>query len=310
MIKKKQIPFLFIAILLQVLFFVYPLSGNSGFLFNFFLFCPLPLYFLAILFGYRYVIFASIPAILIIYTYGFNIAVAYLLLFALPCVYLSYYIGLSKISGADEKEVIWYPLSLIFSKIVMLSLVLSVIGILFLGTNITDYNNTISAIYSDVYQIRPDLEQTIQVNNIALMSASLPSILVAFWILIYLVNLWIATKITRKIDDNVRSWDGFDEISLAKNYIYLLIFFLVLAFLATGIIKVMAITGTTAMLIGYSINGLSVLHNVTKNFNLRPLVLTTLYILVLLFVPFIIPVTILGIMDYKNNLRNKIKSRR
>ena len=48
----------------------------------------------------------------------------------------------------------------------------------------------------------------------------------------------------------------------------------------------------------------------TKNFNLRPLVLTTLYILVLLFVPFIIPVTILGIMDYKNNLRNKIKSRR
>ena len=86
--------------------------------------------------------------------------------------------------------------------------------------------------------------------------------------------------------------------------------FLVLAFAAQGIIKVMSITGATAILMGYSINGLSVLHNVTKNFNLRPLVLTTLYILVLLFVPFIIPVTILGIMDYKNNLRNKIKSRR
>ena len=86
--------------------------------------------------------------------------------------------------------------------------------------------------------------------------------------------------------------------------------FLVLAFAAQGIIKVMSITGATAILIGYSINGLSVLHNVTKNFNLRPLVLTTLYILVLLFVPFIIPVTILGIMDYKNNLRSKIKSRR
>tara|TARA_B100001939_G_scaffold278437_1_gene246920 strand:- start:4777 stop:5355 length:579 start_codon:yes stop_codon:yes gene_type:complete len=192
----------------------------------------------------------------------------------------------------------------------MLSLVLSLIGILFLGTNIIDYNETISTIYSDVYQIRPDLEQTIQLNNIALMSASLPSILVAFWILIFLVNLWIATKITRKIDSNARIWDGFDEISLPKHFIYLLMAFLVLAFAAQGIIKVISITGATAILMGYSINGLSVLHNVTKNFNLRPLVLTTLYILVLLFVPFIIPVTILGIMDYKNNLRNKIKSRR
>jgi len=307
---KKQISYLFLAILLQALFFVYPLSGNSGILFNLFLFCPLPLYFLGIMFGYRYVVFASIPAILIIYTYGFNIAVAYLLLFALPCIYLSYYIGLSKISGSDGKEIIWYPLSLIFSKIITLSLVLSIIGILFLGTNIIDYNNTISVIYSDVYQIRPDLEQTIELNNIALMSASLPSILVAFWILIFLINLWIASKITIKIDSNSRVWDGFDEISLPKNYIYLLIAFLGSAFVAEGIIKVMAITGATAMLIGYSINGLSVLHNVTKNFNLRPLVLTTLYILVLLFVPFIIPVTILGIMDYKNNLRNKIKSRR
>lgn len=307
---KKQISLLLLAILLQALFFIYPLSGNSGFLFNLFLFCPLPLYFLGILFGYRYVIFASIPAIIIIYTYGFNIAVSYSLFFALPCVYLSYYIGLNKIAGSDAKEVIWYPLSLIFSKIIMLSLVLSLIGILFLGINIVDYNETISSIYSDVYQIRPDLEQTIQLNNIALMSASLPSILVAFWILIFLVNLWIATKITRKIDSNVRSWDGFDEISLPKHFIYLLIVFLVLAFAAQGIIKVMSITGATAILMGYSINGLSVLHNVTKNFNLRPLVLTTLYILVLLFVPFIIPVTILGIMDYKNNLRNKIKSRR
>ena len=307
---KKQIPLLIIAILLQVLFFVYPLTGNSGFLFNLFLFCPLPLYFVGILLGYRYVIFASIPAILIIYTYGFNIAVSYVLLFALPSIYLSYYIGLSKISATDKTEVIWYPLSLIFSKIIMLSLVLSIIGILFLGTNIVDYNNTISAIYSDVYQIRPDLEQTIQLNNIALMSASLPSILVAFWILIFLVNLWIAKKITRKINSNFRSWDGFDEISLPKNFVYMLIVFLALAFIAEGIIKVIAITGATAILMGYSINGLSVLHNVTKNFNLRPLVLTTLYILVLLFVPFIIPVTILGIMDYKNNLRNKIKSRR
>ena len=94
---KKQISLLLLAILLQALFFIYPLSGNSGFLFNLFLFCPLPLYFLGILFGYKYVIFASIPAILIIYTYGFNIAVSYSLFFALPCVYLSYYIGLSKI---------------------------------------------------------------------------------------------------------------------------------------------------------------------------------------------------------------------
>ena len=307
---KKQISLLFLAILLQALFFIYPLSGNSGVLFNLFLFCPLPLYFLGILYGVRYVIFASIPAILIIYTYGFNIAVAYALLFAAPAIYLSYFIGLNRISGSGNKEILWYPLSLIFSKIIMLSLILSIVGILFLGTSIVDYNNTISAIYSDVYQIRPDLEQTIQLNNIALMSASLPSIIVAFWIVIFLANLWIAIKITKKIDYNVRSWDGFDEISLPKNYIYLLMVLLALAFTAQGIIKVMSITGVTAILIGYSINGLSVLHNVTKSLNLRPLLLTTLYILVLLFVPLIIPVTILGIMDYKNNLRNKIKSRR
>ena len=106
---KKQISFLFLAILLQALFFIYPLSGNSGVLFNLFLFCPLPLYFLGILYGVRYVIFASIPAILIVYTYGFNIAVAYALLFAAPAIYLSYFIGLNRISGSGNKEILWYP---------------------------------------------------------------------------------------------------------------------------------------------------------------------------------------------------------
>ncbi len=306
---KKQIPITLLAILLQALFFIYPLSGNSGILFNLFLLCPLPLYFIGILFGYRYAIIAAIPAIIIIYTYGLSIAIAYFLLFAAPVIYLSYLMGLNKQSGSETNDTIWYPLSLIFSKIITLAIILCIFGILFLGSNIIEYNNTISMIYSDVYQIRPDLEQAIQLNNIALMSASLPSILVTFWIIILTVNLWIAIKLAKRIHNNGRIWDGFDEISLPRNYIYLLIAFLLLAFISPGILKVMSITGATAILVGYSINGLSVLHNVTKNFNLRPLLLTTLYILVLLFVPFIIPVTILGILDYKNNLRNKIKSR-
>tara|TARA_B100000900_G_C20566456_1_gene711333 strand:+ start:652 stop:1581 length:930 start_codon:yes stop_codon:yes gene_type:complete len=306
---KKQIPITLLAILLQALFFIYPLSGNSGVLFNLFLLCPLPLYFIGILFGYRYAIIAAIPAIIIIYTYGLSIAIAYFLLFAAPVIYLSYLMGLNKQSGSETNDTIWYPLSLIFSKIITLAIILCIFGILFLGSNIIEYNNTISMIYSDVYQIRPDLEQAIQLNNIALMSASLPSILVTFWIIILTVNLWIAIKLAKRIHNNGRIWDGFDEISLPRNYIYLLIAFLLLAFISPGILKVMSITGATAILVGYSINGLSVLHNVTKNFNLRPLLLTTLYILVLLFVPFIIPVTILGILDYKNNLRNKIKSR-
>lgn len=307
---KSQYTQILIATLSQCLFFLYPLSGSTGLLFVIFYLCPLPLYVIGLMHGWKIALLIAIISSAIISFSALSLAQAYALIFALPSVYFCYLIGLNKKSESGNEDILWYPLSLVISKILIISICLAIIGIFFLGTNISDYQNSINAIYSNIYEIRPEIQQTIQLNTIELLSASLPVLFIIFWVLIFVCNLWISLKFVKILGYLKRPWSNFDQINLPKDYIYFLLIFLILSYFSDGIFKIISISITFAILVGYSIGGLSIIHNVSKNIRLRPLLLTSIYTLILVFVPFIIPITILGILNYKKNVRDIIKKRR
>lgn len=312
---KSQYSQILIAVLLQCLFFLYPLSGNAGILFVLFYLSPLPLYLIGMIYGWKISALTAFFSSLLIYyqtfeLFGLTQVVLYSAIFAIPTIYFSHLINLNKKLSDERDDVCWYPLSYLISKILITSMLLATIGILFLGTNFIDYQASITSIYSNVYQIRPDLEQAIQLNTIELISASLPVLFVIFWVFIFICNLWISLKLSSLCGYLNRTWPNFDQINLPTIYIYALLLFMVLSYLASGLFQIISISIAFSILVGYSICGLSILHNVTKDMRLRPVILTALYTIVLVFIPFIIPITILGILNYKNNLRNIIKKRR
>lgn len=303
--KHKELSYILIATLFQGLLFLYPLSGNTGILFILFYFCPLPLFYIGSAWGYKYLCITSMITIAVISIYGLKLAIAYALIFALPAIYFSYYLNLHKES--ENGDLIWYPINLIFSKLVILSLLLVTVIILYLGLNIQEYQKTISSIYSNIYQIRPDLELTLEINNLGIMSASLPSIFVTFWIIIFTVNLWLGLKLSQKLGNLRRTWQSFDKITLSRTHVYILGFALIVAFLGNGLLMIIASSCSVALLVGYTINGLSVIHYITTANKYRSLILTSIYVMITLFAPLLIPLTIVGILDYKNTLREKFK---
>ena len=303
--KYKELSHILIATLFQGLLFLYPLSGNTGILFILFYFCPLPLFYIGSTWGYKYLCITSIITIGVISIYGLKLAIAYALIFAIPAIYISYYLNLHKQS--ENGDLIWYPINLVFSKIVIISVLIVTLIILYLGLNIQEYQNTISSIYSNIYQIRPDLELTLEINNLAIMSASLPSIFVTFWIIIFTINLWLGLKLAQKLGNFRRTWHSFDKITLPRTHVYILGFALIVAFLGNGLLMIIATSCSVALLVGYTINGLSVIHYITTANKYRSLILTSIYVLITLFAPLLIPLTIVGILDYKNTLREKFK---
>lgn len=312
---KSQYSQILIAVLLQCLFFLYPLSGNAGILFILFYASPLPLYLIGIIYSWKISALTAVLSSLLIYyqtfkLFGLTQVVLYSAIFAIPAIYFTYLINLNRKLSDETEDIAWYPLSYLISKILITSMLLAIIGVLFLGTNFSDYQAAITSIYSNVYQIRPDLEQAIQLNTIELISASLPVLFVIFWVFIFICNLWISLKLASLWGYLNRPWPNFDQINLPTTYIYALLLFMVLSYLTSGIFQIISISITFSILVGYSICGLSILHNVTKDIRLRPVILTALYTIVLIFIPFIIPITILGILNYKKNLRDIIKKRR
>ena len=303
--KHKQLSYLLIATLFQGLLFLYPLSGNTGIFFILFYFCPLPLFYIGSAWNYKYLSITSLVTFAVISIYGLKLAITYAIIFALPAIYFSYYLNLNKQS--EDGSLIWYPINLIFSKLVMVSALLALVIILYFGFNIQEYQNTISSIYSNIYQIRPDLELTLEINNLTIMSASLPSIFVAFWIVIFTMNLWLGLKLSQKLGDLRRTWQGFDKITLPRIHVYILGFALIIAFLGDGLLMIIATSCSVALLVGYTINGLSVIHYVTTANKYRSLILTSIYVMITLFAPLFIPLTIVGILDYKNTLREKFR---
>ncbi len=307
--KNYKYPHILIASLAQCLFFLFPMSGNTGFLWILVYLCPIPIMYIGIRYDWKHSALTAIISSLFVYYADYKLAIFNGLVFCIPSIYLCYLLMLNKLNPKTEERS-WFPISLLITNILKLGMSLLILLIIYIGPGFEEYISRLSLFYSSAFEVRPDLEQIINLSTMELIAYTLPVLFILFFILIFIMNIWLSLKLTKANGHLRRPHPNFHNINLPNAYIYYLLISLAGSFIGFGIIKVLCITFSFGLLLCYSINGLSILHYVTIGMNLRPLILVIVYTLIIIFIPFIVPLTILGILDYNNQMRYKINFNR
>ena len=256
--------------------------------------------------GWRYSVISSLITFFLIFLFNKNLSIFFCLGIAIPSIYLSY---LTMLSKEFNNSVEWYPISLIFSKIIIISSLLCVCGVFYFGNDINTFQANIEITLNGMFESRPDIQGNLNNNSIAYLSKIVAPIMNLIIMFTLIVNLWIASKILVFSKQLKRPWPSLRLLNLPPYYIYAYILLLIGAIFATGIFQIIFIALSSALTFAYAIIGLSVIHTITIGIPTRPLILAAIYTLIMFFLIIIIPIAIIGILDFNFKIRNKyIKS--
>ena len=301
---KNYVFILLSSITTSVMLFSFLLGNSLAFLL--FYLTPLPIILIGIYYNWRYSLISSLITIFLIFLFNKNLSIFFCLGIAIPSIYLSY---LTMLSKEFNNSVEWYPISLIFSKIIIISSLLCVCGVFYFGNDINTFQANIEITLNGMFESRPDIQGNLNNNSIAYLSKIVAPIMNLIIMFTLIVNLWIASKILVFSKQLKRPWPSLRLLNLPPYYIYAYILLLIGAIFATGIFQIIFIALSSALTFAYAIIGLSVIHTITIGIPTRPLILAAIYTLIMFFLIIIIPIAIIGILDFNFKIRNKyIKS--
>lgn len=140
---------------------------------------------------------------------------------------------------------------------------------------------------------------------VKIVSAVLPAAFAVVWLTISLLNLWLAGLIARTSGRALRPWPKLDELELPNIFFVVFVIALIGSFLP-GIIGRIAIGFAGALLIGFVLQGLAVIHAATRGMAARPVLLAVVYLAILLLGWVAILVAILGLAEPMLNLRGRL----
>lgn len=301
---KNYVFILLSSITTSVMLFSFLLGNSLAFLL--FYLTPLPIILIGIYYNWRYSLISSLITFFLIFLFNKNLSIFFCLGIAIPSIYLSY---LTMLSKEFNNSVEWYPISLIFSKIIIISSLLCVCGVFYFGNDINTFQANIEITLNGMFESRPDIQGNLNNNSIAYLSKIVAPIMNLIIMFTLIVNLWIASKILVFSKQLKRPWPSLRLLNLPPYYIYAYILLLIGAIFATGIFQIIFIALSSALTFAYAIIGLSVIHTITIGIPTRPLILAAIYTLIMFFLIIIIPIAIIGILDFNFKIRNKyIKS--
>ncbi len=297
----KNYAFIFLSsVTTSVMLFSFLLGNGLAFLM--FYLTPLPIILIGIYYNWKYSLISSLITLILIYLFNENLAIFFLIGIAMPAIYLSYLTMLSKeFKGTTE----WYPVSLIFSKIIIISSILCIFGVLYFGSDINTFETNIEMTLNNMFELRPDIQNNLNNNSLAYVSKIVAPIMNLIIMFTLIINLWIALKILSFSKQLQRPWPALRLLNLPPYYIYAYIILLIGAMFSSGIFQIIFISLSTALTFAYTIVGLSVIHTITIGISIRPLILAAMYTLIMFFLIIIIPIAIIGILDFNFKIRNK-----
>ena len=277
------------------------LLGN-GLAFLLFYLTPLPIILIGIHYNWRYSLISSLITFFLIFLFNKNLALFFCISIAIPSIYLSY---LTMLSKKFNETIEWYPVSLIFSKIIIISSILCIFGVFYFCTDINTFQANIEITLDNMLELRPDMQNNLNNNSITYLIKIVAPIMNLIIMITLIVNLWIASKILDYSKQLKRPWPTLRLLNLPPYYIYAYIILLIGAILSSGIFQIIFISLTAALTFAYTIIGLSVIHTITIGISIRPLILAAMYTLIMFFLIVIIPIAIIGILDFNFKIRNK-----
>lgn len=220
--------------------------------------------------------------------FGLDKGVQFLATVALPVVVLTYFALLSRNGEWNGKPTVeWYPLGRLLLWIAGMSAALIGFGVIFIGPDTASFEATTREVLSAALQANP----TVSPDGVPLAGENLDRLLdilvlmlppasAAWWVLMMVVIMLVASAVVQRSGHAIRPSEDCTNVDLPISAAPLLGTALAASFLP-GLAGIVGLSFAAAMVICFALQGLAVVHVVTRGNPIRPALLGLAYLMFL-----------------------------
>ena len=292
--------------LVSAMLFASASTGTVLGLFVLFFLSPMPVAIAGLGWGWRAAAAAAFAAPIAIATLGTpRGAIFHVLAIGAPTAILSYLALLNRevvtSDGAIASE--WYPTGRIVAVAALIAGTLAAIGLLSTASDVDGLREQMRATAERVFVLSSSLpvpqapagtpagtppttppsftpEQLTGLAN--LLVNMFTATLANMWMCIAMLNMWLAALVVRKSDRLSRPWTDLSQLRLPPAMAIALTAAVGLTFLP-GLAGLIGSGFAAAIIVAYLLAGLAIIHNVTRGHAARPMILSGIYVMLLLF---------------------------
>ena len=292
--------------LVSAMLFASASTGTVLGLFVLFFLSPMPVAISGLGWGWRAAAAAAFAAPIAIATLGTpRGAIFHVLAIGAPTAILSYLALLNRevvtSDGAVASE--WYPTGRIVAVAALIAGTLAAIGLLSTASDVDGLREQMRATAERVFVLSSSLpvpqapagtpagtppttppsftpEQLTGLAN--LLVNMFTATLANMWMCIAMLNMWLAALVVRKSDRLNRPWTDLSQLRLPPAMAIALAAAVGLTFLP-GLAGLIGSGFAAAIIVAYLLAGLAIIHNVTRGHAARPMILSGIYVMLLLF---------------------------
>ena len=224
------------------------------------------------------------------------------------------YLALLARPSEDPTKSEWYPLGRLLMWNVAIAVVLTFVGALMLGSDYASFVSSFEELIGEMIALEPALfghlatgDQSSTIASIANFMALLAGpVSAAISVTLSVLLLYIAARIVRASGRLPRPWPDLATITLPKIALPVVLLCLMLTATAPDFAGLFGRIGFAALLIAFCLQGLAVLHKVTRPIKSRRAILVMIYSVFVLLPGWpILGFALLGMADVWFNFRSR-----
>ena len=254
-----------------------------------YLVAPLPVLLAALGWNHRAGLAAAVAGTCMVgLAFSIPAGLLYLLSVAGPAWWFGYLVLLARTEGSTTE---WYPLGRLLLWMVAISSVLTFVGALMLATDYDAFVAQFERVIGLIEQINPNTFEgvgpegrTQTTKDLALLIATVaPPLSAAISVGSSVLLVWLAAKIVGKSGRLPRPWPQISLVELPRSGLMVLGAALLASAVLTGFGGLLARSVGAAALMAYGLQGLAVIHVLTKSVSGRTGILFAVYFTFLVF---------------------------
>ena len=271
------------------------LATGSGIGLLLFYLAPLPGFIAGFGWGVRAAGIAALSGtLLILVSLGVLPATAYCFSLAVPGVLITHYAFLYRLVGPQneqpqegEPQIEWYPVGNIILVVALYGGLLGILSVLLIGSSYEAYQNNVTSTIDLIMSKAGDagilkkLTPEILTQYKKLVLAILPASTAILWSLFALMNLWLAAHIVRLSELMSRPWPEFSSMDYPLKASLVFVAALFLSLILPGMAGLLMSALAGSLMMAFLLLGLAVVHNVTRTWQTRSLILFGTYVTVI-----------------------------
>jgi hypothetical protein len=293
------------------------IATSSPLAFPLYLLAPLPLLIATLGFTHQAGLVAGIVAFLLTALFFSPLAgLVHLLSIGFPAWLMGYLTLLARpVDATGQSE--WYPIGRLLLWNVALTVTLTFIGALLLGSDYSAFVASFEQLIGEMVALEPALFGHLTVDNPATSIAAIAHVMAllaapisaAVSTVLTVLLLYGAGRIVRASGRLPRPWPDLTALSLPKIALPILFLCLALTVLATDFAGLFGRIGLAALLVAFCLQGLAILHHITRPIKSRRAILFMMYS-VFVFLPGwpILGFALLGIADTWFDIRTRFST--